>query len=521
MNRRWKVVIIVGVLLGVAILIPVIRHYQLRWELHSYVADLKAKGVPVEVAQLVPPALSPDQNGAEAMRRADAAFSQTIRQGSKFFETNDVGGMTAIAPGKAMVVSQQPDIRNLNGTFSWQEVGAAVNENDKGFALLQQLIDRPAFDFGFNYGDGFDHFDFNKLYLAQSKRAAQRLAAAALVDLHNGDTASAVKNLRAMLALSKAVGGERLLISGLVSLAVAQIAAPVNWELLQTTNATEEELAQLQQDWSHLDFVQMEQNALAMEGAMSRITAEQWRASGSKFQEYLNGGTQGRRLRRQEPLLERLRNDEWSFRWRNWWSYPDELRMLKAHEIMFETGRRLETNYSFQTAIAAQNKEITALFSSKELNQENTLHDQNTMDPRMIFSESAMNLPASLRKVESAEAARQMMIAAIALKRYQLKHGNYPATLEALVPEFVSVVPPDPVDGQPLRYRLKADGTFLLYSVGENGADDSGSAEPIDPRIQSNHYWLNPRALDWVWPQPATDAEIQKYCDDLSKRPRR
>ncbi len=27
----------------------------------------------------------------------------------------------------------------------------------------------------------------------------------------------------------------------------------------------------------------------------------------------------------------------------------------------------------------------------------------------------------------------------------------------------LAAVPPDPVDGQPLRYRLQTDGAFLLY----------------------------------------------------------
>ena len=40
-----------------------------------------------------------------------------------------------------------------------------------------------------------------------------------------------------------------------------------------------------------------------------------------------------------------------------------------------------------------------------------------------------------------------MTIAAIALKRFQLKHGSHPAQLSELVPEFLTSVPLDPVDG--------------------------------------------------------------------------
>jgi len=114
-------------------------------------------------------------------------------------------------------------------------------------------------------------------------------------------------------------------------------------------------------------------------------------------------------------------------------------------------------------------------------------------------------------KVMQAELAKNVAVTAIALKRYQLKHVNYPPNLNSLVPEFLPSVPLDPVDGQPLRYRRNADGTFLLYSVGENGKDDGGNPS-LEPGVESSsYYWQNPHALDWVWPQPATEVEIQNF----------
>ena len=127
------------------------------------------------------------------------------------------------------------------------------------------------------------------------------------------------------------------------------------------------------------------------------------------------------------------------------------------------------------------------------------------------MSESVVTLTRLSHKVMGVEAAREAAITAIALKRYQLTHGDFPADLTALVPEFVSAIPRDPVDGQPLRYRRNADGTFLLYSVGENGKDDGGNPS-LEKGVQSSSfYWQNPHALDWVWPQPATEKEIQDY----------
>jgi hypothetical protein len=144
--------------------------------------------------------------------------------------------------------------------------------------------------------------------------------------------------------------------------------------------------------------------------------------------------------------------------------------------------------------------------------------NQAAMDMRNMLSESIPSLGAVSFKVRNVEATRQAVVAAIALKRYQLKHGNYPASLDSLVPEFVSAVPFDPVDGQPLRYRLNPDGTFRLYSIGENGKDDGGNPHKGPKDNPSNYYWQNNFALDWVWPQPASPEEIQKYYVGLSKR---
>jgi hypothetical protein len=71
------------------------------------------------------------------------------------------------------------------------------------------------------------------------------------------------------------------------------------------------------------------------------------------------------------------------------------------------------------------------------------------------------------------EARRELMLAAIAAKRYRMAHGEYPATWELLTPEFLPSVPSDPIDGQPLRLVVEKEG-LLLYSVGADGVDDGG-----------------------------------------------
>jgi hypothetical protein len=84
-----------------------------------------------------------------------------------------------------------------------------------------------------------------------------------------------------------------------------------------------------------------------------------------------------------------------------------------------------------------------------------------------------------------------------------------------LTPDLLQAVPIDYMDGQPLRYRRNADGTFLLYSVGENGVDDGGNPSLGKSVTSSNYYWQNAHALDWVWPQPATEAEVKYFYEHL------
>jgi hypothetical protein len=89
-----------------------------------------------------------------------------------------------------------------------------------------------------------------------------------------------------------------------------------------------------------------------------------------------------------------------------------------------------------------------------------------------------------------------------ALERYRLSHGEYPETLDALVPQFIEKLPHDIIGGEPLHYRRTdppsqssgaTSGKFLLYSVGWNETDDGGQvALKKDDRENG----------DWVWQYP-------------------
>ncbi len=63
----------------------------------------------------------------------------------------------------------------------------------------------------------------------------------------------------------------------------------------------------------------------------------------------------------------------------------------------------------------------------------------------------------------------------IAVECHRQEQGNLPASLDELVPEYLSAVPLDPYDGEPLRY--SADRR-VIHSVGDDFVDSGGSTRP-------------------------------------------
>jgi hypothetical protein len=88
------------------------------------------------------------------------------------------------------------------------------------------------------------------------------------------------------------------------------------------------------------------------------------------------------------------------------------------------------------------------------------------------------------------QARVDMALIACALERHRLRLGHYPATLAALMPEFLSRIPNDIIGGQPFRYQASNDQRFRLYSIGWNEVDDGGVPTAWSSRSVKG---------DWTW----------------------
>ena len=70
-----------------------------------------------------------------------------------------------------------------------------------------------------------------------------------------------------------------------------------------------------------------------------------------------------------------------------------------------------------------------------------------------------------------------IVLTALAAERYRLAHGDWPGTLEDLVPEYLDEVPIDPYDdGKPLKMVRHKD-RLVVYGIGEDGDDNGGTLD--------------------------------------------
>ncbi len=521
-----KCLIVAGLIAMVGVIGSIIHHYQLRAAVNQYRAELKATGELVELSQAVPSPVAPDRDGGALLMQA----IELLKNDSSLLTTNYATSMKMVAPGRAMVAYLQPQVTDFETTNSWEDVAAAVQQNQKALDLLSGMVERPAVDFKLRYELGtaddsaFTSLNLNLVWL---KKTVQYLSKAGLVDLHNGNPSAAVANARAMLALTSAARDQRLIISELVSVAMCAYVQSLTWEILQSPDITEAQLAPLQADFQKLDLLAGYQQSLTLEQVCGDISLDRWRRSGDGLQRWLDLLASARTSiglpdAPKGPLVH-ARQTLQIFLWRYWWSYTDELRALHGYEILQQTARDFQKPTGYLAACQQQEAGITALGIAKLDDEPGSITYIFSLlsepeDLHTLLSKSITEIAGTSQRVMTYETAKRIVITAIALKRYQLQHGHWPEQISELTPGFLTAIPLDTATGQPLTYHRKADGTFLLYSVGEDGVDNGG--DPTFPKdgASASFNWLNPKAHDWVWPQPATPAEIDAFYQSEQHR---
>jgi len=482
-------------------------HFRARWAVARYQRQLIAAGEILDVRALCPPPVLPENNGADIFREAigGLAYSKT----GDPLDTNAPPAMHMVAPGKAMVGWAQPDIR-VNGTNTWSEIAAALSGYRDALDVVSDAAEHPNFNFHLDYRQGFTLLI---PHLAPLKRSVSLLSTETLLALHSGDTAAATTNVQTMLALVNATADERLAISQLVRIAMAAIAMNATWELLQSPKVSDEQLAAIQRGWAGLSFIEPAEKSLEMERNINLLMLQRMRASAAQFRQVFSmggGGSSGTGSAFGivgDQLLGGTAAEARRIEWSICDSYTDQLRMLRGYQILLESYRAVHAGEPFVPAVSRQDARLIALWPPAKKQDPDREYFPRGDDLSQFFSSSVVAVSHVVVRVLNAEVSRELTTTALAIKRYQLRHGRYPSELGALVPAFLPAIPRDPADGKPLRYRLHPDGSFLLYSIGEDGVDDGGDASPAVKTENIN--WVKGR--DYVWPWPATAEEVAAY----------
>jgi hypothetical protein len=479
-----------------------LEHERAKARLAAFKAQLIAKGEKLAIADHVPklpPALSnaaPDFIAA-ANRLTDLKFE---------FQPSR---MHLVAPGKARVTWQQAELPTDKDVDIWPIVTAHVEDNRPLLAEMVVALERPEMVFNLDYTKGF-----NLLlpHLAKLKQSAVVLANATLVDLRADQRANAFTNLLAGVRLTR-LQEEPLLISQLVRITCGHIAMQATWEALQYRGWSDSQLAALQTEWQGWDVKRGWLASANMERAYGSDIFAQCRGNPAMLSMLdWSGrapGASGKSFFAElwddpEEAARRALHFAVMLGWTLWFSHDDERWALNHHQVWLDGARQALKADAFAPA------NHRTLAASKPFET-----------PPMTMLVSRMTLPALSRthqKFASFESVRRLTCTAIALHQHRLKHGQFPASLGALVPEFLAEVPRDFMDGQPLRYKLQPDGQFRLWSVGEDFKDDGGDAT-ADAHQKAGSvpvFWTKGR--DWVWPQPATEAEVAAYHAELAAK---
>lgn len=101
------------------------------------------------------------------------------------------------------------------------------------------------------------------------------------------------------------------------------------------------------------------------------------------------------------------------------------------------------------------------------------------------LEEHVSQLHSMLRRSEQTRVILRSGAAALAALRFRMEKGEWPESLEALVPEFMAKVPVDPFSGAPVVYRIVEAGV-MVYSVGPNGVDDGGRPLLVETKEEGN-----------------------------------
>lgn len=300
-------------------------------------------------------------------------------------------------------------------------------------------------------------------HLAMLRNFARTFQVRALAELAAGNVDAASEDVLAIFRLARSLESEPLLIATLVALAILETSVQPLWEGLLRHQWQEQHLATLSEELARFDVVALMARSLRVERACCLAIFDGWRrrpstASGGSSGAPFSPGMPSGWIRLAQATIARM--------------FEDTLVPL------------LDTN-----------RTVVDIRQSKRLTQEAQERLKGWLPYKVLARTLLPALGPAVRNAANAQTTVNQARLAVALERYRLAQGRYPAQLDVLVPLYLPAVPRDAVNGEPYVYRQPASDRFMLYSVGLNLQDDGGVVALTKQGSPATRVAVG----DWVW----------------------
>jgi hypothetical protein len=354
---------------------------------------------------------------------------------------------------------------------------AGLTTSETGLAALRAASDRPYARYPVVY-DLENPWGILLPHLGNIKRTVQRLQLRTCAELAAGRTDDAFADVKLMLYLSDSMKTEPFMISYLVRLACVQLALQPVWEGLAEHAWSDAQLQQLQGRLQQYNLVADMKPYMDSERAAGILTADLL-ARGKYHLNILTGDPSqaGSAL---ADLFGRIAP--------HGWYYQEQLNYCRLFQLQMAGAFDASQKRVFPEQIQSNVKALDKGFAGR--NPFTTICTRHQL-LSVIMLPSLGNIPG---RAAATQTAMDEATVACALERCRLANGQFPESLEPLVPQFISQLPNDVISGEPYKYHLTNDGQFVLYSVGWNEKDDDGVP---------GKTLFDEKEGDWVWQYPA------------------
>jgi hypothetical protein len=441
MKRKFIIICVVIFAFVFVIVSLLYLRGKLAMDIDAKLQEIRAAGLPTNGKELNAyyPAVPENENAALVMTQAFA-----LTRDYSDSRSNEIANFKIPSRGQSL----SPEQKKLLSGY--------VEMNSDALDKMREAIKLPESRYPLDYTPGPDTL---LPHLGKLKKLAVIVRYKSFLESDSGDTTNAVFDIENLCGMSQTLDQEPDMIAQLVRIALIAIAENSLEHNFNISSLNESELAGLAFALSQTEKTNLMRKALIGELAINVPIFQLARSRPKSAVELVEGA-------QQVGGFSTHALDFWLIR---------EPRFFRA--IGFWDRDFIFYLDTLETNIALDNfpppRSLASADNFKKADE--TVERKNYYLSKMLLAA----LSNAITKEASSLAYLRTSIVAIAVERFRVAHGQLPENLNEVVPQFLSAVPTDPFDGQPLRYHRLAKG-YVIYSIGSDGHDDGGREKPAD-----------------------------------------